>query len=85
MNGVAGSAGSGGAARIAEELPGSWPLQGSRPLRRTDLHGSISDPILDTMNFLNEITLRYPDAEPRRSSAETVDPAVRPCSLTSAW
>jgi (S)-3,5-dihydroxyphenylglycine transaminase len=26
------------------------------------LHGSVSDPLLDTMNFLNEITLRYPDA-----------------------
>jgi (S)-3,5-dihydroxyphenylglycine transaminase len=28
----------------------------------TDLHGSLSDPLLDTMNFLNEITMRYPDA-----------------------
>ncbi|MFJ3927479.1 aminotransferase class I/II-fold pyridoxal phosphate-dependent enzyme [Streptomyces sp. NPDC090022] len=31
-------------------------------LRRDDLHGSVSDPVLDTMNFLNEITHRYPDA-----------------------
>ncbi|MFE2428513.1 aminotransferase class I/II-fold pyridoxal phosphate-dependent enzyme [Streptomyces sp. NPDC059373] len=31
-------------------------------LRKTDLHASVSDPVLDTMNFLNEITLRYPDA-----------------------
>ena len=31
-------------------------------LRREDLHASVSDPVLDTMNFLNEITFRYPDA-----------------------
>jgi (S)-3,5-dihydroxyphenylglycine transaminase len=31
-------------------------------LRLEDLHGSVSDPVLDTMNFLNEITHRYPDA-----------------------
>ncbi|MBP0452702.1 aminotransferase class I/II-fold pyridoxal phosphate-dependent enzyme [Kitasatospora sp. RG8] len=31
-------------------------------LRRADLHASVSDPVLDTMNFLNEITHRYPDA-----------------------
>ncbi|WP_223180306.1 aminotransferase-like domain-containing protein [Streptomyces griseicoloratus] len=27
-----------------------------------ELHGSVSEPLLDTMNFLNEITHRYPDA-----------------------
>ncbi|TMR10881.1 aminotransferase class I/II-fold pyridoxal phosphate-dependent enzyme [Nonomuraea turkmeniaca] len=32
------------------------------PLRREDLHASVSDPVMDTMNFLNEVTLRYPDA-----------------------
>jgi (S)-3,5-dihydroxyphenylglycine transaminase len=31
-------------------------------LRKEDLHASVSDPILDTMNFLNEITFRYPAA-----------------------
>lgn len=31
-------------------------------LRREDLHASLSDPVLDTMNFLNEITFRYPKA-----------------------
>jgi (S)-3,5-dihydroxyphenylglycine transaminase len=31
-------------------------------LRREDLHPSVSDPVLDTMNFLNEVTLRYPGA-----------------------
>jgi (S)-3,5-dihydroxyphenylglycine transaminase len=32
------------------------------PLRLADLHGSVADPLLDTMNFLNEVTTRYPDA-----------------------
>ncbi|HEX4705607.1 MAG TPA: PLP-dependent aminotransferase family protein [Pseudonocardiaceae bacterium] len=27
-----------------------------------DLHGSLSDPLLDTMTFLNEVTSRFPDA-----------------------
>src|ERR1700722_8094602 len=27
-----------------------------------DLHPSLSDPLLDTMNFLNEVTTRYPEA-----------------------
>ena len=31
-------------------------------LRKEDLHVSLSDPVLDTMNFLNEITSRYPNA-----------------------
>jgi (S)-3,5-dihydroxyphenylglycine transaminase len=31
-------------------------------LRAADLHASVRDPLLDTMNFLNEITLRYPQA-----------------------
>ncbi|MFI1996547.1 PLP-dependent aminotransferase family protein [Actinoplanes sp. NPDC020271] len=34
----------------------------SSSLHRSELHTSISDPVLDTMNFLNEITLRYPEA-----------------------
>jgi (S)-3,5-dihydroxyphenylglycine transaminase len=32
------------------------------PLALTDLHASLSDPLLDTMNFLNEIANRYPEA-----------------------
>ncbi|TDC75603.1 aminotransferase class I/II-fold pyridoxal phosphate-dependent enzyme [Streptomyces hainanensis] len=32
------------------------------PLRRTDLHASLSDPVLDAMTFLNEIADRYPEA-----------------------
>lgn len=35
---------------------------GGTDLRREDLHPSVSDPVMDTMNFLNEITLRYPEA-----------------------
>ncbi|MBE1489199.1 aminotransferase class I/II-fold pyridoxal phosphate-dependent enzyme [Plantactinospora soyae] len=31
-------------------------------LQREHLHGSLSDPLLDTMNFLNEITMRHPQA-----------------------
>lgn len=31
-------------------------------LFKKDLHASVSDPLLDTMNFLNEVTHRYPDA-----------------------
>jgi (S)-3,5-dihydroxyphenylglycine transaminase len=31
-------------------------------LHREDLHGSVRDPVLDTMNFLNEVTHRYPEA-----------------------
>jgi (S)-3,5-dihydroxyphenylglycine transaminase len=33
-----------------------------RRLPKEDLHSSLSDPVMDTMNFLNEVTLRYPDA-----------------------
>ncbi|MFE0208296.1 aminotransferase class I/II-fold pyridoxal phosphate-dependent enzyme [Streptomyces sp. NPDC058985] len=34
----------------------------SSGLLKEELHASVSDPVLDTMNFLNEITQRYPDA-----------------------
>jgi len=39
----------------------TWRAAGA-DLRTAELHASVSDPVLDTMNFLNEITLRYPDA-----------------------
>ncbi|MEV0412996.1 aminotransferase class I/II-fold pyridoxal phosphate-dependent enzyme [Streptomyces sp. NPDC050448] len=35
---------------------------GDADLSKADLHTSVSDPVLDTMNFLNEVTHRYPDA-----------------------
>lgn len=47
---------------------GGRPAAEERPrthvsgLLKEELHGSVSDPVLDTMNFLNEITHRYPDA-----------------------
>ncbi|MEV0384942.1 aminotransferase class I/II-fold pyridoxal phosphate-dependent enzyme [Nonomuraea sp. NPDC050643] len=44
------------------EAPGPVVSPGGVTLRRQDLHGSLSDPLLDTMNFLNGITHRYPDA-----------------------
>lgn len=47
------------------ETPGRTETGDTRPTsarRKQDLHGSVSDPVLDTMNFLNEITHRYPDA-----------------------
>jgi (S)-3,5-dihydroxyphenylglycine transaminase len=37
-------------------------MSAATSLRREDLHASLSNPILDTMNFLNEITFRYPNA-----------------------
>ena len=48
-------------------------------LALTDLHGSLSDPLLDTMNFLNEIAIRFPDAisfAPGRPFDEPFDAAV---------
>ncbi|WP_345688091.1 alpha-hydroxy-acid oxidizing protein [Streptomyces coeruleoprunus] len=48
---VSGSAGE-GAARPAH----------TTRLLKEELHASVSDPVLDTMNFLNEITHRYPEA-----------------------
>lgn len=38
------------------------PATGPATLRREQLHTSVSDPVLDTMNFLNEVTGRFPDA-----------------------
>lgn len=32
------------------------------PIHLADLHSSLSDPLLDAMTFLNEVTARYPDA-----------------------
>ncbi len=44
-----------------------------------DLHAALSDPLLDTMNFLNEITARFPDAvsfAPGRPYETPVDAAL---------
>jgi (S)-3,5-dihydroxyphenylglycine transaminase len=38
------------------------PVPDGPALRMRDLHASVGDPVLETMNFLNEITFRYPEA-----------------------
>ncbi|WP_405679150.1 aminotransferase class I/II-fold pyridoxal phosphate-dependent enzyme [Streptomyces sp. NBC_01511] len=55
--------------RSAVPVPGSdqrsaagRPRAAVSGLLKEELHGSVSDPVLDTMNFLNEVTHRYPDA-----------------------
>ncbi|MFD0346582.1 alpha-hydroxy acid oxidase [Kitasatospora aburaviensis] len=40
-------------------------------LRKEELHASLGDPVLDTMNFLNEVTTRYPGPSPSRRAAPT--------------
>lgn len=35
---------------------------GGAVLRMADLHPGVADPVMDTMNFLNEVTLNYPEA-----------------------
>jgi len=35
---------------------------GATVLRLADLHGSLADPLLDAMTFLNEVIARFPDA-----------------------
>ncbi len=47
--------------RMAPALSGRSVQAGSR-LRKEDLHACVRDPVMDTMNFLNEITARYPEA-----------------------
>ncbi|ARP73754.1 PLP-dependent aminotransferase family protein [Streptomyces pluripotens] len=40
----------------------STPSPAPTGLPLAELHGSLADPLLDQMTFLNEVTLRYPDA-----------------------
>lgn len=50
-------------ASVPVPVPAPASAPGPAPaLRREELHGSLSDPVLGTMTFLNEITHRYPDA-----------------------
>ncbi|WP_207944443.1 aminotransferase class I/II-fold pyridoxal phosphate-dependent enzyme [Actinomadura rubrisoli] len=55
-----------GTARIPGPRPGRRALNmsGNRngELQKAELHPSLSDPMLETMNFLNEIVWKYPDA-----------------------
>jgi (S)-3,5-dihydroxyphenylglycine transaminase len=46
----------------SELVTAAEPSRRRAVLRRTDLHASLSDPLMETMNFLNEIAMRYPDA-----------------------
>ncbi|QLQ36508.1 aminotransferase class I/II-fold pyridoxal phosphate-dependent enzyme [Micromonospora robiginosa] len=49
--------------RDAAVLSGTpLPVRTVAPVPRRDVHPSLDDPVLDTMNFLNEVTTRYPDA-----------------------
>jgi len=55
--------------RLAPDCPSQAPATARRPaapvpcvLRRERLHASVSDPVLETMEFLNEVTDRYPQA-----------------------
>ena len=69
MNGYGATAGvalitaaAGGPAAAGGCPGGLVPAPDGPVLRPADLHASVRDPVLDTMNFLNEITFRYPDA-----------------------
>ncbi|WP_330285442.1 aminotransferase class I/II-fold pyridoxal phosphate-dependent enzyme [Streptomyces sp. NBC_00576] len=46
----------------AAEADGHTGAEGRPGLRVADLHPSVADPVMDTMNFLNEVTLRYSEA-----------------------
>ncbi|WUT48282.1 aminotransferase class I/II-fold pyridoxal phosphate-dependent enzyme [Streptomyces pseudovenezuelae] len=52
----------GAADRPAPRTPVTSRRAAGPGLLKAELHGSLQDPVLDTMNFLNEITHRYPDA-----------------------
>ncbi|MET7358325.1 PLP-dependent aminotransferase family protein [Streptomyces sp. NPDC005562] len=53
------------------------PAPASGALALGELHGSLTDPVLDAMNFLNEVVARFPDAvsfAPGRPSEGTFEP-----------
>ncbi len=50
-----------GLVEIAPPADAAVDTIGAR-LHKRDLHPSVCDPVLDTMNFLNEITHRFPEA-----------------------
>jgi len=54
------------------------PAAGVRTVPVAALHGSVADPLLESMNFLNEVTARFPEAvsfAPGRPYEEMFDPA----------
>jgi (S)-3,5-dihydroxyphenylglycine transaminase len=55
------------------------PTVAATSIPLAELHSSLSDPLLDTMNFLNEIASRFPDAisfAPGRPYDETFDSTI---------
>lgn len=61
-NGGPGASPAGVTSAILAEPRPATPGGRGVTLRKADLHASVRDPVLDTMNFLNEITFRYPEA-----------------------
>jgi (S)-3,5-dihydroxyphenylglycine transaminase len=60
---ITGGQGTAEATALIPSVPGeAAPGKGACSLRKEDLHGSLRAPVLDTMNFLNEVTLRHPEA-----------------------
>lgn len=57
-----GLAGTAGDAAAPTPTTTPEPVRGGGVLRAGDLHASVTAPVMDTMNFLNEVTLRYPEA-----------------------
>lgn len=47
---------------MIDPLSGPGTAVAAAPLALADLHASLSDPLLDTMNFLNEVAARFPEA-----------------------
>ncbi|MFE2913800.1 PLP-dependent aminotransferase family protein [Kitasatospora indigofera] len=62
--GVSAAAREGGPNPVPPVVPttGAPVLPPVAPIPLADLHGSLADPLLDAMTFLNEVTERYPDA-----------------------
>ncbi|WP_371791666.1 PLP-dependent aminotransferase family protein [Streptomyces sp. NBC_01471] len=62
------------------------PSARPRPLALGDLHASLTDPVLDAMNFLNEVVARFPEAlsfAPGRPSEGSFEVADLPRYLRS--
>lgn len=61
--------------------PATRAARAARALDLTELHASLTDPVLDAMNFLNEVVSRFPEAlsfapgRPSEGTFATDDPA----------
>lgn len=61
-------------------------IRAEHGLSLADLHGSLSDPLLDAMNFLNEVVSRFPEAisfAPGRPTEQGFEPEDVPRLLAS--